>query len=269
MFVGKNGDSKATCMACRASKKTAYDTAQALIKQTKEATSSITMISFLELPDIVASAVNEARYIEDAGVYFSVRFAIPDEWLSLDYKEIFEEVLDIVEANDTGYRFTGSKVNTSKKSATASFVVYCSLSTIREKNCVETDNSTTSKRNVLKQIHYNCGGTMKGVIDFETSLVELTYEHHTLHELPKEESRTEPEVINFIIEEAKHKEVKLVRKNVRDRFPHTSMTPSQIYYWCQGATRHLYVRDEDQLESSKKLVAEHEHKGSKMVSNVF
>ena len=112
-------------MACRASKKAAYDTAQALIKQTKEATSSITMISFLELPDIVASAVNEARYIEDAGAYFSVRFAIPDEWLFLDYKEIFEEVLDIVEANDTGYRFTGSKVNTGKKSATASFVVNC------------------------------------------------------------------------------------------------------------------------------------------------
>ena len=63
------------------------------------------------------------------------------------------------------------------------------------------------------------------MIELETSLVELTYEHHTLHELPKEESRTEPEVINFIIEEAKHKEVKMVRKNVRDRFPNMSMTP--------------------------------------------
>ena len=44
---------------------------------------------------------------------------------------------------------------------------------------------------------------------------------------------------------------------------------SDFLVWCQEATRHLYVRDGDQLESSKKLTAEHEHKGSKMVSNVF
>jgi hypothetical protein len=67
--------------------------------------------------------------------------------------------------------------------------VYCSLSTIREKNSAKKDNATTSTRNVLKQIHYNCGGTMKGVIDLERSFVNLTYEHNALHELPKEENR--------------------------------------------------------------------------------
>jgi hypothetical protein len=69
-------------MPCRASKMAAYDAQATPVKQTKEATRIITMISFLELPDVVASAVNETCYTEDAGIYFSVRFAILDEWLS-------------------------------------------------------------------------------------------------------------------------------------------------------------------------------------------
>jgi hypothetical protein len=96
----------------------------------------------------------------------------------------------------------------------------------------------------------------------------LSYRHDDINEHQRHANRNDPEVVEYIVSLTVHKDATAIRRDVRNRFPSTAMTPNQIYYWCQKATRHTYVRDEDQIESSRKLVDEYQAKGFYNVSSV-
>jgi hypothetical protein len=257
-FAGKNGDIKASCTSCRDSK--VVYRAGLLDDRKKAKEDTFEEIDMLELPGVIESAVNEALYIEGGAVCFSVQFTMPEEWLSLEVKQIVEDILDIVETSDTGYKFNVSRVNPSKITAKATFIAYCSLSSIHAK-----EKNTGTKRVSASWTRYDCGGFIKGVVDMEGSVIRLSYKHDVLHEHPKQSDKSEPEVIAHVQALALEKDITAVRKDVRNRFPNTLMTPKQIYYWYQVATRHLHVRDEDQIESSRKLVEEYGPKGFQIV----
>ena len=148
------------------------------------------------------------------------------------------------------------------KNEKASFVAYCSLSTIHEKQ-----RATEPRRTMLKQNLYDCKGTIKGSIDLEKSVMCLSYRHDDFHEHQRHANTNDPEVVEYIVL-VRQKDATAIRRDVRNRFPSTAMTPNQIYYCCQQATKHTYARDEDQIESSRKLVDEYQPKGFYNVSSV-
>jgi hypothetical protein len=98
----------------------------------------------------------------------------------------------------------------------------------------------------------------------ESSVINIRYAHDELHETPKEEEiRSDPMVIQHIVSHAydSNMTVAFMRRIIKDEYPDTVMTPKQISYWFNLATRSRYVRDQDQIESSRILIQEHEANG--------
>ena len=221
-----------------------------------------------------------------------MRFKLPDEWLSFELRDIVREVLDLIQEHDAGYVFSTSRVNLGVNGSKASFVAYCSLSTIQERT-----RKTNPAKNARKQLLHDCNGSITGKVDMEKSVVNLVYRHEELHELPKQESKSDPEVVEYIASIGADTDLACVRRNIRMRYPNTVMTPKQISYWFQVlafisvdiktiknptlmtlkqifrcfqvATRSQYVKDEHQIESAKLLIQEYEAHGSHNVSNAI
>lgn len=59
-----------------------------------------------------------------------------------------------------------------------------------------------------------------------------------------------------------------MRRIIKDEYPDTVMTPKQISYWFNLATRSRYVRDQDQIASSRILIQEHEANGYFNILNI-
>ena len=70
-------------MACRADKAEKYRSSEMLNCQTTAAEEMTETVHVLEVPIIVESAINEARFIEGATVSFHIQFSLPEEWLLL------------------------------------------------------------------------------------------------------------------------------------------------------------------------------------------
>ena len=227
--------------------------------QTTAAEEMTETVHVLEVPTIVESAINEARFIEGATVRFHIQFSLPEEWLLLQLADIARKALDLIEEYDMGYIFGDIRTNPSKDRTRASFYAYCSLSTIQERKRAE-----DPKRHDRKRTLYDCKGSIRGNIDMESSVINIRYAHDELHETPKEEEiRSDPMVIQHIVSHAYdgNMTVAFMRRIIKDEYPDTVMTPKQISYWFNLATRSRYVRDQDQIESSRILIQEHEANG--------
>jgi hypothetical protein len=139
---------------------------------------------------------------------------MPTDWLWLDFKHIVEEALSMVEENDTGHRFSISRINEGKKSSKASFIAYCSLSNIQERT-----RAAETTKFVRKQTLYNCKGIIKEVIDMERSAMEISCRHEVQHAHPEQESRSDPEVIEHNVRLAAIKDVAAILKDTKNRYP--------------------------------------------------
>jgi hypothetical protein len=243
-------------MVCRADKAEKYRIAKMLNRQTTAAEEITETVHVLEVPAIVESAINEARFIEGDTVRFHVQFSMPEEWLLLELADIAHKALDLIEEHDMGYVFGDVGTNPSKNRTRASFYAYCSLSTIEERKRAE-----DHKRNDRKRTLYDCKGSIRVNIDMERAVIIIRYAHGELHEPPKEEeTRSDPIVVEHIVSHAcdSNMTVVFMRRIIKDEYPDTVMTPKQISYWFNLATRSRYVRDEDQIESSRILIRGHE-----------
>lgn len=112
----------------------------------------------------------------------------------------------------------------------ASFVAYCSLSTIHERT-----RKTKPAKNAQKQLLHDCNGSITGKVDTEKSVVDvdLVYRHEELNELLKQKSQRDPEVIEYIASIGADTDVASARRNIRNRYLNSVMTPKQISYWVQ------------------------------------
>lgn len=121
-----------TC-STRRKGKAVYKSSKMLTDRATAEQQQIATVDTLDLEAIIASAINEAHFIDGGIVNFAVRFKLPDEWLSFELRDIVREVLNLIQEHDTGYVFSTSRVNLGVNDSKASFVAYCSLSTIQER----------------------------------------------------------------------------------------------------------------------------------------
>lgn len=82
---------------------------------------------------------------------------------------------------------------------------------------------------------FECGGTLKGVIDRRENVVELSIVHDRLHALPEvNESRTptSQQAIDFIQHEAQQgTSATETYRRLHQRFPDEYVSPSRVGYW--------------------------------------